>query len=1118
MIRLRGSRVAFGSRLCRFLSATIIFVMSQAAAFSKEDADRPLVAIISATDLGWEADVLTAALSSLESLQLLEREQISRILKEHGISLSTPGKSGVETGKLLGADGLIILEKCKPNDKDVLVARFVAVEQGVALACVYAELPVENLEKWSSGIKKRVLPLAPKFKVLKKDAVPISILNIRAPVGGAAAEQLEQQLTLLLAHRLMKEKDLFVLERRRMEALAWETELRADATNAFWTGSYMIDGSCSFDSGGKGVKVSLNIKKSDWTVIDIAEVGSANDLPGIIERLTSKILVKLGKTQCEIPWGECDEATQYFQEAQWALNAGLYDVAISASESAVALGGHGQDLLAARMRAYSSRALSRVASEGYMNYKLKNPGSAGVTLDAAITAQDLLFDYLKANSVDIPASRGSSDYLGPVLLESASCVIAGCYKANVVATQQEKLARLRELLRANSSAMLAAKTKNMFFVWKVIDTATYWGGLWHDTVEDSACYYEKMLKAYPGDDHYQCESRRHVKYSMFKHRSNRSPSYPMAVDWRTGKDETSAVVKKLISALSSSKKVEYMLNVMLLKVLQSGGIRDGKDFDESVSVLLAIAEQMAKGDLGNDDCAGLIEYLGSSENSKSVLLQLAGILIGKDASPKALGSCFVFESVKRVSPRLTEDEAVALFDAVETKLKQGGADNHAIQSMLLDQHPQWDLARRRGVKAAENREIAQVDVTYYWRPDLKKAVMEGSGANRPKEEIWPNSRNGMSSYEGSQVVRYEGGELWCLINRDTSVLFHLNPNDFTVIETIIIPDKPRLATSGADNASCSRASYNISDRDVLVSDETILLPGRDHFVRYDRKQKKIIYFDLPKAYYRKAAMVGHFLFMGNVAEVYGGIIEQLDLRTGEKVTIANSRRKPKEGPLDDVPPYYVRSVIPLTGDSVMFLVYDKDDSEVSYVYSAGDKKWEKLYSSRRHGMALKTSDGVLFCNHEGFAYFDPASKKTSYLLKSSWTTDGKRKWRWSIKENVVPVYHGNTESAFYENNNLSVLCRRVKETGWNHSIFTINDATAPAGVLIPLVLKYENSDCNIDLGWQGRILHVPAGIIIWDAHMAGFWFASEKDIKGYAESRKITRDTQSVAGESLTED
>jgi len=52
-------------------------------------------------------------------------------------------------------------------------------------------------------------PLMPKLTVLARDAMPISLVNVRSAIHSREGEEIEQQLSVLAAERLSREPELF---------------------------------------------------------------------------------------------------------------------------------------------------------------------------------------------------------------------------------------------------------------------------------------------------------------------------------------------------------------------------------------------------------------------------------------------------------------------------------------------------------------------------------------------------------------------------------------------------------------------------------------------------------------------------------------------------------------------------------------------------------------------------------------------------------------------------------------------------------------------------------------------------------------------------------------------
>jgi hypothetical protein len=98
----------------------------------------------------------------------------------------------------------------------------------------------------SASFSKRLDAYFPKLGVLAKDAVPISVVNLRSAALTSDGAETERQLKTLTIQQLSREPQLFVLERQRMELLSEEKELRLDDT-AFWNGSYLLEGAVDRD-------------------------------------------------------------------------------------------------------------------------------------------------------------------------------------------------------------------------------------------------------------------------------------------------------------------------------------------------------------------------------------------------------------------------------------------------------------------------------------------------------------------------------------------------------------------------------------------------------------------------------------------------------------------------------------------------------------------------------------------------------------------------------------------------------------------------------------------------------------------------------------------------------
>ena len=177
------------------------------------------LAIVSeSTDTMAAADLLTAELSKNDRVQLLERSEIEKVIREQQLSLIN--LDCLKLGRLLGADGLLALQSVTEGTNVFLNAQLVAVRPGVILTDERFGRPAQDVSAWAANIVGHLEPLLPKLGVLARDAIPLSVVNFHAGVRTAEAAALERQIFYLTVERLVREPRLFVLERRRMQALS----------------------------------------------------------------------------------------------------------------------------------------------------------------------------------------------------------------------------------------------------------------------------------------------------------------------------------------------------------------------------------------------------------------------------------------------------------------------------------------------------------------------------------------------------------------------------------------------------------------------------------------------------------------------------------------------------------------------------------------------------------------------------------------------------------------------------------------------------------------------------------------------------------------------------------
>jgi len=339
----------------RLLGTLGIFLLA-AQLFAQTNAPVRLALIYEAAELSAAGDVLTAQLSKDPQIRLLERDEIDRVYREQGLSVAN--RDYLKLGHLLGADGLLVLQLTRETALPQLSVRLVAVKPGVTLRQREYPWPPGDLLEWAGAVVPQYRPLFPKLMVLAKEALPISILNLHSAVASVSEEATERELTELLYARLENEKDIFILERRRLELLEAEKEQSDAAEGPFWNGSYLLEGIID-KAGYRQDTVTVEARltppdKKEMLTVDIS--GPRTNLPAVADALAIKLLVALNRGAGAAAWNPQAEADRYFAEGQWMLKWGMFPAAKSASEAAWALGRQDRETAELRVKAYQAAA------------------------------------------------------------------------------------------------------------------------------------------------------------------------------------------------------------------------------------------------------------------------------------------------------------------------------------------------------------------------------------------------------------------------------------------------------------------------------------------------------------------------------------------------------------------------------------------------------------------------------------------------------------------------------------------------------------------------------------------------------------------------------------------
>jgi curli biogenesis system outer membrane secretion channel CsgG len=546
---------------------TVLLTLSGLARLAAQAIPSPgrLAIISEAADTAGVADVLTVQLSRQPQLIVLEREQIEKVYREQ--NLAGANRDFLKLGQLLGADGLLVLTPVRKGTNHFLLTRLVATKPGVVIAEVGAPWPIEKVAEWADGLVAHIKPLFPKLTVLPKDAVPVSVLNLRSALRTTAAQSVENELTMLLIHRLTRQREVFVLERQHLGEIQFEKELLLDES-PFWTGRYLLDGVLD-QEGFHAEHTKLNARLSSaggGAVIALEVSGSRTNLPEMAEALVGQVLTALHRETSTSEWRPLAEAEQYCQEARWALRWGLQSEARAASESAWALGLQTKEVALLRIRSYASGIpISFWSTSTELDRLPPMPDEA--KLKPAIRALALLAEGLPRFATTNLDEEAEWLKTGYDTINQASGLLENYHRlVETRAGVTESLTQLRLQARqaarqmpTNLTRRLASYSTDRSSIrrWQQLVSEWQqlrwnWGGLWCETPEAGALLFHQVLK-----------DGWHPSASLA------SQVLPRFVAWSWGdRQRIPAVAEQFLQELQNSSEASLRLEGFYLAVLQ----------------------------------------------------------------------------------------------------------------------------------------------------------------------------------------------------------------------------------------------------------------------------------------------------------------------------------------------------------------------------------------------------------------------------------------------------------------------------------------------------------------------------------------------------------------------
>ena len=319
------------------------------------------LAIVADADSQPVADLLMAGLSKEPGVELVEREEIDKVMREHQLSINGNLDQELNLSKLLRAQGILVLEVAKKDDGFPRGASRAAGRGGPGRRDFRhgrAAREGQRRGPFKTHLRSHP-PAAAEAASRERKGRPHLDPQCALPLI-PGVEPLEREVTMLLASRLASEPAVFVLERRRLDLLAGEKAYGSETPGAFWNGAYLLDGNIESDGKNDGIiSIHLRLRKpGGGDGGTISAQGPAASVKELVGKLATQILKTVGQESTARQWDPAAEAAQYLDEAIWAKNQAQYQAALEAAESASALGLNSPDVYFIRTWLYAHKAAS----------------------------------------------------------------------------------------------------------------------------------------------------------------------------------------------------------------------------------------------------------------------------------------------------------------------------------------------------------------------------------------------------------------------------------------------------------------------------------------------------------------------------------------------------------------------------------------------------------------------------------------------------------------------------------------------------------------------------------------------------------------------------------------
>lgn len=257
------------------------------------------------------AELFWVHIAETPGVDLVEREQIDKVLKEHELSLSladwTDSADTVKAGKLLRADVLLMFEAGRSLETQIPIRlRLVKTRYGMKYwdSAFLLNPGEKNHPRQADEIAQGIRLRLPAIRQ-SEAALFVGVGTFRSEELSPRWNWVSDQLTVAVEQHLVMSPSIVLLERHRTRSLTDERALVADLPDALRASTIFVDGSFRLerDKGGDAISVTVGGHRGGKKVFTATVKGSLKDIASLAQHvaktLAQDLHTKLGDSMLD---------------------------------------------------------------------------------------------------------------------------------------------------------------------------------------------------------------------------------------------------------------------------------------------------------------------------------------------------------------------------------------------------------------------------------------------------------------------------------------------------------------------------------------------------------------------------------------------------------------------------------------------------------------------------------------------------------------------------------------------------------------------------------------------------------------------------------------------------